>query len=92
MPREPVGAGNSAVVVDLPRRGPNVSPRVPNLVPIPGITRSVYFEVRPLDRSLDQRPPDPPNLTNPPNQPHEHLEAVKWTRCDRLVSEYRHAA
>ena len=33
---EPVGAGNSAVVVDLPRCGPMLSPRVPNLVPIPG--------------------------------------------------------
>ena len=33
---KPVGAGNSAVVVDLPRCGPMLSPRVPNLVPIPG--------------------------------------------------------
>ena len=32
----PVGAGNSAVVVDLPRCGPMLSPCVPNLVPIPG--------------------------------------------------------
>ena len=32
----PVGAGNSAVVVDLPRWGPMLSPRVPNLVPILG--------------------------------------------------------
>ena len=31
-----VGAGNSAVAVDLPRCGPMLSPRVPNLVPIPG--------------------------------------------------------
>ena len=31
-----VGARNSAVVVDLPRCGPMLSPRVPNLVPIPG--------------------------------------------------------
>ena len=31
-----MGAGNSAVVVDLPRYGPMLSPRVPNLVPIPG--------------------------------------------------------
>ena len=31
-----MGAGNSAVVVDLPRCGPMLSPRVPNLVPIPG--------------------------------------------------------
>ena len=32
----PVGARNSAVVVDLARCGPTLSPRVPNLVPIPG--------------------------------------------------------
>ena len=31
-----MGAGNSAVVVDLPRWGPMLSPRVPNLLPIPG--------------------------------------------------------
>ena len=31
-----VGAGNSAVVVDLPRCGSMLNPRVPNLVPIPG--------------------------------------------------------
>ena len=31
-----VGAGNSAVVVELPRCGPMLSPRVPNFVPIPG--------------------------------------------------------
>ena len=35
-PRTRVGAGNSAVVVDLPRCQPMLSPRVPNLVPIPG--------------------------------------------------------
>ena len=34
--RTHMGAGNSAVVVDLPRCGPMLSPRVPNLVPIPG--------------------------------------------------------
>ena len=31
-----MGAGNSAVVVDLPRCGLMLSLRVPNLVPIPG--------------------------------------------------------
>ena len=31
-----VGAGNSAVVVDLSLCGPMLSPRVPNLAPIPG--------------------------------------------------------
>ena len=32
----PMGAGNSAVVVDLPRMGPMLSPREPHHVPIPG--------------------------------------------------------
>ena len=31
-----MGAGNSVVVVDLPRWGPMLSPRVPNFAPIPG--------------------------------------------------------
>ena len=44
-----VGAGNSAVVVDLPRCGPMLSPRVPNLVPIPGITGSARCALRPLE-------------------------------------------
>ena len=34
--RTHMGAENSVVVVDLPRCGPMLSPRVPNLVPIPG--------------------------------------------------------
>ena len=34
--RTHVGAGNSAVVVDLPRCAPMLSPRVPHHVPIPG--------------------------------------------------------
>ena len=33
----PVGAGNSAVVVDLPRCGPMLIPRVPHHVPLPGV-------------------------------------------------------
>ena len=50
-----VGAGNSAVVVDLPRCGPMLSPRVPNLVPILGITRSAHRMVRPLEGPRDRR-------------------------------------
>ena len=34
--RTHMGAENSAVVVGLPRWGPMLSPRIPNLVPIPG--------------------------------------------------------
>ena len=47
--RTHVGAGNSAVVVDLPRCGPMLSPRVPNLVPIVGITGSARCALRPLE-------------------------------------------
>ena len=46
---DPVGAGNSAVVVDLPRCRLMLSPRAPNLVPIPCITDSAYCAVRPLE-------------------------------------------
>ena len=49
--RTHVGAENSAVVVDLPRCGPMLSSRVPNLVPIPGITGSAHCAVRPLEGS-----------------------------------------
>ena len=46
---ERVGAGNSAVVVDLQRCQPMLSSRVPNLVPIPGVTGSAHCAVRPLE-------------------------------------------
>ena len=45
----PVGAGNSAVVVDLPRCGPILIRRVPNLVPIRGVTGSADCALRPLE-------------------------------------------
>ena len=54
-PRLPVGAGNSAVDVDLPRWGPMLSPRVPNLVPIAGITGSARCAVRTLEGPRDHR-------------------------------------
>ena len=44
-----MGAGNSAVVVDLPLCGPMLIPRVPHHVPIPGITGSTHCAVRPLE-------------------------------------------
>ena len=59
------------MVVDLPRCGPMLSPRVPNLVPIPGITGSAHCAVRPLEGPRDHRvaPPtrrqiDRPELTD----------------------------
>ena len=47
--RTHVGAQNSAVVVDLQRCQPILNARAPNLVPIPGITRSAHCAVRPLE-------------------------------------------
>ena len=44
-----VGAGNSVVVVDLLRCGPMLIRRVPNLVPIPGITGSTHCAFAPLE-------------------------------------------
>ena len=52
-----MGAGNSAVVVDLPRWGPMLSPRVPNLVPIPGPRWSAQPLVSAHDRVLGTHAP-----------------------------------
>ena len=40
-------------------------------------------------RSLDQLPPV---ATDPPDQPDNHLQAVKTARCGGLINEYRNAA
>ena len=53
--RTHVGAGNSAVVVDLPRCGPMLSPRVPNLVPIPGPRMSMASGICPVADSRTAR-------------------------------------
>ena len=67
--RTHVGAGNSAVVVDLQRCGPMLSPRVPNLVPIPGITGSAHHVVRPLEGPRDHRVAPPTRCVAPLGQP-----------------------
>ena len=67
--RRPVGAGNSAMVVDLPRCGPILSPCVPNLVPIPGITGSTHCAVRPLQGPRDHRVAPPTRCAAPAGQP-----------------------
>ena len=64
-----VGAGNSAMVVDLPRCGPILSPCVPNLVPIPGITGSTHCAVRPLRGPRDHRVGPPTRCAAPAGQP-----------------------
>ena len=68
---ERVGAGNSAVVVDVPRCGPMLGPCVPNLVPIRGVTGSAHCAVRPLEGPRDHRlgPPTPANLPNRQTEP-----------------------
>ena len=81
---EPVGAGNSAVVVDLPRCGPMLSPRVPNLVPIPGITGSAHCALRPLEGPRDHRVAPPTRCAAPPNRPtRAHRRRPELARGDR---------
>ena len=68
-PPGPVGAGNSAVVVDLPRCGPMLIRRVPNLVPIPGVTGSAHCAVRPLQGPRDHRLAPPTRRAAPTRRP-----------------------
>ena len=64
-----MGAGNSAVVVDLPRCGPMLIRRVPNLVPIPGVTGSAHCAVRPLQGPRDHRLAPPTRRAAPTGRP-----------------------
>ena len=81
---QPVGAGNSAVVVDLPRCGPMLSPRVPNLVPIPGITGSAHCALRPLEGPRDHRVAPPTRCAAPTNRPtRAHRRRPELARSDR---------
>ena len=80
----PVDAGNSAVVVDLPRCGPMLSPRVPNLVPIPGITGSARCALRPLEGPRDHRVAPPTRCAAPPDRPTRvHRLRPELARSDR---------
>ena len=82
--RTHVGAGNSAVVVDLPRCGPMLSPRVPNLVPIVGITRSARCAVRPLEGPRDHCVAPPNRCAAPPSRPtRPHRRRPELARGDR---------
>ena len=84
--RTHVGAGNSAVVVDLPRCGPMLSPRVPNLVPIVGITGSARCAVRPLEGPRDHRVAPPTRCAAPANRPtraHRRRPLLAWGDCGR---------
>ena len=67
--RTHVGAGNSAMVVDLPRCGPMLIRRAPNLVPIPGVTGSTHCAVRPLQGPRDHRLAPPTRCAAPTGRP-----------------------
>ena len=80
----PVGAGNSAVVVDLPRCGPMLIRRVPNLVPIVGITGSARCALRPVEGPRDHRVAPPTRCAAPPNRPTgAHRRRPELARSDR---------
>ena len=82
--RRPVGAGNSAVVVDVPRCGPMLSPRVPNLVPIPGITGSAHCALRSLEGPRDHRVAPPTRCAAPASRPtRTHRRRPELARSDR---------
>ena len=71
----PVSAENSAVGVDLQRRRSILIPRVPNLVPIPGITGSAHCALRPLQGPRDHRVAPPTHCAAPTSRPtraHRH--------------------
>ena len=55
--------------VDLPRCGPILSPRVPNLVPIVGITGSTHCALRSLEGPRDHRVAPPTRRAAPPGRP-----------------------
>ena len=81
---EVVGAGNSAVVVDLPRCGPMLIRRVPNLVPIPGVTGSAHCALRPLEGPRDHRLAPPTRRAAPTGRPtRDHRRRPELARSDR---------
>ena len=98
----PVGAGNSAVVVDVPRWGALLSPCVPNLVPIPGITGSAHCAVRPLKGPRDHRVAPPTRCATPAGRPtrvHRRRRELargdsgraRATELSRVAGHRRHA-
>ena len=79
-----MGAGNSAVVVDLPRCGPMLIRRVPNLVPIPGVTGSAHCALRPLEGPRDHRLAPPTRRAAPTGRPtRDHRRRPELARSDR---------
>ena len=82
--RTHAGDGNSAMVVDLPRCGPMLIRRVPNLVPIPGITGSAHCALRPLQGPRDHRLAPPTRRAAPTGRPtRDHRRRPELARSDR---------
>ena len=74
------------MVVDVPRCGPMLSPRVPNLVPIPGITGSAHCAIRPLQGPRDHRLAPPTRCAAPTDRPtraHRHRPELARSDCGR---------
>ena len=84
-----VGAGNSAVVVDLPRCGPMLIRRVPNLVPILGVTGSAHCAVGPLEGPRDHRLGPPTRRAAPTGRPtrdHRRRPELARGECGRATA------
>ena len=61
-----------------------LSPRVPNLVPIPGITGSAHCALRPLEGPRDHRVAPPTRCAAPTNRPtRAHRRRPELARSDR---------
>ena len=72
------------MVVDLPRCGPMLIRRVPNLVPIPGVTASAHCAVRPLEGPRDHRLAPPTRRAAPTGRPtRDHRRRPELARGDR---------
>ena len=83
-PADGVGAGNSAVVVDLPRCGPMLIRRVPNLVPLVGCAGSPRCALAPLEGPRDHRVAPPIRCAAPTGRPpRAHRRRPDLARSDR---------
>ena len=79
-----VGAGNSAVVVDVPRCGPMLSPRVSHHVPLLGCAGSPRCALAPLEGPRDHRVASPTRCAARPGRPpRAHRLRPDLARSDR---------
>ena len=78
-----VGAGNSAVVVDVPRCGPMLSPRVSHHVPLVGCAGSPCCALAPLEGPRDHRVAPPARCATPASRPtRTHRRRPQLARSD----------